>query len=152
MKKILYGSIVMSIIYALVLVGTVVFQKGIRSVSANGDLPFVLPMSALLPEIMILLIVLAMALFLLNFSERDNRRGEIPVIVINILWLTCGSWITAYINVMENIRYGTAGTEMLASYSILYAAMGKCRPFLVFAQLLLILYAGISLGEKKLKN
>lgn len=147
-KAMLYGSMVMSVVYALALAVVITFQDVFRPVYGASGLPFVLPVSDIVRETIVILAVLCMAVFLLKFSENGNIRGEIPVIVINILWLTCGSWVTAVMNVMDNMRYAAAGAEMMASYAMMRLIMGNCRPFLVFAQLLLILYAGISLGRK----
>ncbi len=150
-KAMLYGSIVMTVIYAVALFIVIAFQKMFQSAYGGSEsLPFVLPMTDIVIKGIGILVVLGMAVLLLKFSERGEVQGEIPVIVINILWLTCGNWVAMVINMMNNMRYARlSGADTLASYSVLHMLMNSCGPLLIFAQLLLLLYAGISLGRKE---
>lgn len=151
MKKImLYISLAMSVLYILAVVMVVMAQDSIKvQYGIQFETPFTIPTEDLIVSCVFAAITIVFAILLMRAENAMKTTVEISALIVLVVVFVGAPFLENIAVVMHNIHYASRGTEQLAAYSVVRSAMGWCRPILIFAQVLLITYAGISLGRKE---
>ncbi len=150
-KAMLYISLIMSVIYAVAVGLVIALQEPIRNAQGIlAEAPFMLPVPGLFVCIVMLAAVIVFAVLLLRADDNNMRAHmETAAVVVFSVLIVLMPWIFALVSVMQVRYYSyTAGAMGVAAYGVLQQGIATCNPFLVFAMLLQIIYAGISLGKK----
>lgn len=151
MKKImLYISLAASVLYILAVAMVVSAQDSIKvQYGVEMETPFMIPAEDLIISGVLAAITIVLAILFIRIGNTSRATIEIVTLIVLVVILVGTPFLENIAVVMCNMRYAMQGTAQLATYSVIRSAMGWCRPILTFAQLLLIIFAGISLGRKE---
>ncbi|MBQ8189698.1 MAG: hypothetical protein IJZ44_07975 [Lachnospiraceae bacterium] len=151
MKRImLYISLVASALYILLVVITVAAQDNIKmQYGLRMETPFIVPVEDLILCAVLAMITIVLAILLMRIENVPRTTIEVVTLIVLMVVLVGSPFLENIVAIIWNMHYSMQGTEQLAAYSVIRSAMEWCRPILTFAQLLLITYAGISLGRKE---
>lgn len=152
MKKVmLYLSLVMSVIYAVAVVLMIVLQDAVRKASGWNveETTFLLPVTDIVVCIVTLVITAAFSIILLKKGKDVQANMETAVMILFSIFIVFLPWIGNLLFIPQwNYYVYSMGADGVAAYNVLHSSITGCSPLLVFAMLLLIIHAGISLGRK----
>lgn len=151
MKKImLYISLAASVLYILAVTIAVATQDSIKiQYGLPMETPFIVPMEDLILCAVLAIITIVLAILLMRIENVPRTTVEVVTLIILIVVLVGSPFLENIAAVIWNAHYAAQGTAQLAAYSVIRSSMGWCKPILIFSQLLLITFAGISLGRKE---
>ena len=151
MKRImLYISLVASALYILLVVITVAAQDNIKmQYGLLMETPFIVPVEDLALCAVLAMITIVLAILLMRIENVPRTTIEVVTLIVLMVVLVGSPFLENIVAVIWNMHYSMQGTEQLAAYSVIRSSMGWCKPILMFSQLLLITFAGISLGRKE---
>ncbi len=149
MKKImLYISLAMSVLYILAVGITVAAQDSIKvQYGIQMETPFIIPVEDLITSGVLTAITIVFAVLLMRVGNAPRATIEMVTLIVLVVVLVGTPFLENIAAVVQNMRYAAQGTAQLATYSVIRSSMGWCKPILTFAQLLLIIFAAISLGR-----
>lgn len=151
-KPMLYLSLAISVIYALAVCLVVVFQKAlIRGLGDfRAEVPFMVPMADLCSCMIMAVLAVVLNLLLLRAADDMRTNMEMAALVVFSVLIIFMPWISNLGQAIQFRYYAYLfSAEAAAAYSLIHIGIvAGCNPFLVFAMLLQIIYAGISLGRK----
>ena len=152
MKKVmLYLSLAMSVIYVVAVALMIVMQDVVRKASGWNveETIFLLPVTDIAICIVTLVITAAFSILLLKRGQDVQANIETAVIILFSIFIVFLPWIGNLLFIPQyNYYVYSMGSDGVAAYSVLHSSITGCGPFLVFAMLLLIIHAGISLGRR----
>lgn len=152
-KAMLYISLIMSAIYAVAVSLVIALQAPIRNAQgfyAEAEAPFIIPVPGLFVCIVMLAAVIVFDVLLLREDDNNMRAHmETTVVAMFSVLIVLMPWIFGLVSVIQVRYYSyTVGAMGVAAYGVLQQGIAACNPVLVFAMLLQVIYAGISLGKK----
>lgn len=152
-RAMLYISLIMSVVYAVAVGFVIALQGPIRK--AQGfiydyeEAPFMLPVPVLFICIVMIAAAIVFAVLLLRADYNMRVHMETAAVIVFSVLIVLMPWIFNLVMVMQVRYYSyTVGAMGVAAYSVLQQGIAACNPLLVFAMLLQVIYAGISLGKK----
>ncbi|MBP3421699.1 MAG: hypothetical protein J6K37_05465 [Lachnospiraceae bacterium] len=153
MKKImLYSSIVMSVFYFVIVSLIIVGQEGIVPI-LNPYAEETIPMSAFGVEFILTVIrtvlVVLFAILLLQKAQSASAKVETIALILFTIMIVFSPWINNLGMIFVQTQMAMQSTDLLASYALMTNLIGGAGVVLSFAQILLLIYAGISLGRKE---
>lgn len=151
-KAMLYISLIMSAVYAVAVCLVVALQETIRSaagMSEEMEMDFLIPVWDLFICLIVLVAAIAFGVLLLRAAERMQMNVETAAVIVLSILIVLMPWIFGLGYVVQFRYYGySIGAYGAAAYSLIHQGITGCNPLLVFAMLLQIIHAGISLGKK----
>lgn len=145
---VLVGGFICQLAYTVAYVMILFGQNVLRNVFyGTADRPNIYPIVDIL--IMAATVLLISLLFFLVYHKATDPATQVPEVLTVIV---CGLLLTGLpfsVNIISNMIYGSQGSEVIISYSLFTAMTAFIRPLSRLAQVLMMVGAMASIGNKR---
>ena len=149
-KAMLYISLIMSVIYAVAVGLVIALQEPLRNRQGiQAEVPFIIPVPGLFVCVVMIAAAVVFDILLLRAVDDMRTHIETAAVVVFSVLIVIMPWIFNLVMAIQMYFYAySVGAVGVAAYNLLQLGMAACNPVLIFAMLLQVIYAGISLGKK----
>lgn len=154
-KTLLHISMLLDFLYILLLLVIVLFQDALKpmfGITEKENMVFIFPGLFVVEGVVFAVIILVLALPFVTERVDENTSLEMIVLVICTIILAFRDQLLQITTTLERATYTIEEWDGIYNYSIVSGIAELVQPIWVVSMVLLMIYAGISMGRKQMRK